>query len=1219
MLADSRLQRIGSWTSGLAALLGVVALAGWYVQLDTLRSFLPGWRPMSPNSAFCFVMAGTALLLLERRNRPQYVGWVAHLLAVVVGGLAGTALVSVLVHSNVPATRGLFQETLLAAGSPLNTTLPFVMISLGILGSGLPRRSWLSLSNWLGLAVASYALLDLTALVLFHDVAMIHMAPSSIVGFLLLGTSLCLGRLDPRFLHLFSRSHPLGFMTFRLISIGLVAPLLVYAFGMWMMLPLGGPYLEVLVLIVLAASILLLGALVSSLHRMEVLDGQRREAVDSRDALLARLQNQTANLEVLVAERTRRLHETTERLQLALSSADYGVWDSDLASGRQVWDDRQCALYGLKPGEFGGTREDFLRFVHPDDLARVRQRLEQPHSAGTATEFDFKIIRADGQLRHISARALVHRDASGRAIRLVGLNRDITHEREREQAVTSLNQRLLFVLNATGYGVWEYEFGSDRMHWDDHLLEIYGLSRGQLSGLVKDWRDRVHPEDLPGVLAEIDEAQEGKLLQIEQQFRIVRPDGIVRHISSHSYFLRQPDGTPRNMVGFDKDVTGEHNLREELRITEERWKLALAGNNDGVWDWNIKTGEIYRNARCAEILGYRPEELPADQQIWLVFGHPEDVSSATGALADHLEGRTPLYQSEYRLRHRDGYWIWVQDRGKVVARDPRGQALRVVGTQTDITPRKQLEQRLRHGEEMSLQLGRLAQIGAWEWDLGTSRLTWTPEMYRIHEVELGYEPTLARSLDFYPNQAKITLSEALQAAVRSGDGFDFEFPFTTARGSNLWVRVLGRAEFKEGRAVRIYGAFQDITARRDAEEMRRQLEGQLFQSQKMETLGTLAGGIAHDFNNLLTGILGYQDLALDSIPEGDPARNYLSVSREASMRARELVDQILTFSRQADSEKVPVNLGQVVEDARRFLRATVPSTIRIEIDIPAERCTVLADATQIHQVLLNLGFNATHAMRSGGGTMRVALQPVTLEREAAAALNHLDAGRYAKLTFSDTGHGMDAETAKRIFDPFFTTKEVGQGTGLGLSVVHGIIQAHRGTITVDSAPGQGATFTIYLPEVREDAEAERPADDTMPHGRGELVAVVDDEDIVRSFAQMALEKLEYRVASFDSPGQCLEALRKAPGEFALLLTDQTMPVMNGIELAAEARAFSPKLPVIIMSGYFSRLSPDKLAEIGHVALLSKPFTNEELARALHRALNPHGAAAADPAAAGTTG
>jgi CheY-like chemotaxis protein len=241
-------------------------------------------------------------------------------------------------------------------------------------------------------------------------------------------------------------------------------------------------------------------------------------------------------------------------------------------------------------------------------------------------------------------------------------------------------------------------------------------------------------------------------------------------------------------------------------------------------------------------------------------------------------------------------------------------------------------------------------------------------------------------------------------------------------------------------------------------------------------------------------------------------------------------------------------------------------------------------------------------MRATGGTMRLMLSQVHLDEEAASALSNVPQGDYARLDFADTGHGMNEETRKRIFDPFFTTKEVGQGTGLGLSVVHGIVQAHRGAITAQSTPGHGATFTLFLPIAHQPASESTVPTDIVPRGNGELIAVVDDEDIVRSFAQMALEKSGYRVASFDSPAQCLEVVRRNAADYSVLLTDQTMPVMKGIELAAEIRTFAPQLPVVIMSGYFSRISPEKLAQIGHVALLSKPFTNEELSRAMHRAI-----------------
>jgi PAS domain S-box-containing protein len=1029
------------------------------------------------------------------------------------------------------------------------------------------------------------------------------MAVLSAVGFLCLGGGLICARLDAKLLQVFSREHPLGFLSISLMGIGLVVPLALYLFQIWWLLPLAPGLHDTGLLVATLYSVAVFGVLTFALRRMNNLDRRRREAEGSRDLLLARMQQQAANLEVLVSERTRELQKTTERLDLALRAGGFGVWDWDLAGNRVLWDRRQCDLYGYTPEQFDGTTGAWLERMHPADREQVQAALSQALSTAEDFETQFRILLPDGMERHIRSHGVMRRDSGGKVVRIVGLDRDVTDDLARARELASLNDRLQLAIKATGYGVWEMDLSSRRMIWDDRMLEIYGLERAQFSGDPSDWHTRVLPEDALADEERIADAIAGRSPIYQSTFRIRRADGTLRHVEALGLIQRDREGKPVRVVGLDRDITEAKELREELRITEERWRLALSGTNAGVFDWDLVNGKIYRDSRYAEMIGRDISELP-DHQIWRDLGHPDDIPAVERSIADHLEGITPVYQGEYRLRHKDGRWIWILGRGKVVARGANGRPLRMVGTQTDITDRKELEERLRHGEEMSLQLSRLAQIGAWEWDLNTARLTWSPEMFRIHEVELGYEPTLEKSLGFYPPDARRTVTEAMEHAVRSGTGFDLELPFTTARGHQLWVRVLGRAQLKEGRTARVYGAFQDITGRRDAEEMRRQLEGQLFQAQKMETLGTLAGGIAHDFNNLLTGILGYQDLALDSILEMDPARNYLAAAREASLRARELVDQILTFSRQADSEKVPVNLAQVIDDARRFLRATVPATIRIEVDTSAECGRVQADATQVHQVLLNLGSNAAHAMRATGGSIRISLRQVELDEESASALSNINAGSYARLDFADTGHGMDEETRKRIFDPFFTTKEVGQGTGLGLSVVHGIVQAHRGAITVESAPGQGATFTLYLPIASVGASETPSTSDPFPRGNGELIAVVDDEDIVRSFAQMALEKNGYRVASFDSPTQCLEVVRRNAPDYSLLLTDQTMPVMKGIELAAEIRNFAPQLPVVIMSGYFSRISPEMLAQIGHVALLSKPFTNEELARAIAKAIHP---------------
>ena len=463
-------------------------------------------------------------------------------------------------------------------------------------------------------------------------------------------------------------------------------------------------------------------------------------------------------------------------------------------------------------------------------------------------------------------------------------------------------------------------------------------------------------------------------------------------------------------------------------------------------------------------------------------------------------------------------------------------------------------------------------------------------------------------MEFYAAENRPVLQAAFHRCLTEGEPYDVELPLITATGRRIWVRTLGRAEAHAGRRIRLYGAFQDITARHEAEESRRQLETQLFQAQKMETLGTLAGGIAHDFNNLLTGIMGYHDLAADVLPEDHQVRGYLSEARQASIRARELVEQILTFSRQQESpERMPIDLGLLVGEAQRFLRATLPSTIQISTEAEPECPRVLADSTQLHQILLNLGSNAAHAMEERGGMLKFSLKLSELDAAAAATLGGLSPGRYVCLSVSDWGRGMDEATLKRIFDPFFTTKKPGKGTGLGLSVVHGIVRSHQGGIRVESTVGVGTTFHIYLPEAVSETQTQSQQSSIIPQGHGDTVYLVDDEEVVAKFAGIALQRLGYKVVTFDSALPCLEAIKADPTACHVLVTDQTMPGLKGNDLIEAVHVIKPQLRAVLMSGHFTTVSAQTIDRLSYVELLNKPFTLDELAQAVERALHGDGA------------
>ena len=411
---------------------------------------------------------------------------------------------------------------------------------------------------------------------------------------------------------------------------------------------------------------------------------------------------------------------------------------------------------------------------------------------------------------------------------------------------------------------------------------------------------------------------------------------------------------------------------------------------------------------------------------------------------------------------------------------------------------------------------------------------------------------------------------------------------------------------------------RDISERKRAQEEREQLEAQLRQAQKMETVGTLAGGIAHDFNNLLAPILATVDLLLADVPPQGAVRDDLGQIRRAALRARDLVRQILTFSRRGEQRLAPLQLTPLVTEALTLLRASLPATIEIRSALEAE-IAVAGDAGQMEQLVMNLCTNAFHAMRETGGVLEVRLESV--EPGAAIAAAHpalARAGRAVRLTIRDTGHGMDAATRERIFEPFFTTKPAGEGTGLGMAIVHGIVTAHGGAITVESAPGAGTRFEIYLPaHSAEHAAEEAAAPAVAPRGEGHVL-VVDDEAMITSLTARVLTRLGYQVTTATSPAEAIAIVAKRERSFDLLITDQTMPGMTGLQLAERVHATHSALPIVLMTGYNDLGRQDEASRGGIAELLIKPIENEALAAAVARVLQASRSAVADGAPAGPT-
>jgi PAS domain S-box-containing protein len=402
----------------------------------------------------------------------------------------------------------------------------------------------------------------------------------------------------------------------------------------------------------------------------------------------------------------------------------------------------------------------------------------------------------------------------------------------------------------------------------------------------------------------------------------------------------------------------------------------------------------------------------------------------------------------------------------------------------------------------------------------------------------------------------------------------------------------------KGNTVGAIESIRDVTESKRAQEEKERLEAQLRQAQKMEAVGTLAGGIAHDFNNILAAVIGYAEMALTDLPQDSPSVHYVEQVLNAGHRAKNLVKQILAFSRmKQQQERVVVEIAPLVEEALRFMRASLPTTIEIRQSIEDKTGAALAEATEIHQVLINLCTNAAQAMEERGGILEISLREEAVDSRRVAPPHGLEPGSYLRLTVSDTGQGMDQETLERIFDPYFTTKAVGKGSGLGLAVVHGIVKRHQGAICVCSKPGEGATFSVYLPKIDAKTIAHDDRETLIPKGAGRIL-LVDDEKSLVDVGQRMLEHLGYTVMASTSSVEALELFKAQPDHFDLVITDYTMPQMTGIDLAKELMLIRSDIPIILCTGFSERITEEIADELHIRALVLKPLDLRKMAEVI---------------------
>jgi PAS domain S-box-containing protein len=643
------------------------------------------------------------------------------------------------------------------------------------------------------------------------------------------------------------------------------------------------------------------------------------------------------------------------------------------------------------------------------------------------------------------------------------------------------------------------------------------------------------------------------------------------------------------------DVTAQKKIERELVQNEERLKLAQASAGAGVWDWDIPSNTLKWSDEFYRLFGLDPRKDAATFETWRAVLHPEDRDEAEKRILAAVAGHESL-ANEYRIVLPFGEIRWIQALGNTVY-GPDDAPLRMSGLCLDITERKRT-QALREAlaDQESLKMGAAVEQAADAvimLDLGGSIRYVNAAFESMNKVPRGKAKGRAYLEDF----ADPSSAGAVREALMAGKAWQGRMSRLASDGQPVELQVaVATVKDPAGTIIGVLVTERDVTQETI-------LQRQLRRTQKMEALGTLAGGIAHDFNNILNPIFISMELALLD-PSLDPAvRGHLEVGLKAAERGRDLVKQVISFSRQKEKDRKPIRIGTVVREALNFLRASLPSTIEIRADIRDEASCVLGDPANLHQLVMNLSSNAAYAMRTSGGILSIGLSAEEIDAEGAKKVVGLAPGSYLRLTVADTGVGMTPEVREKLFDPFFTTKPPGEGSGMGLPVVDGIVRDYGGAIEVESRLGQGSTFTIFLPRVGVEEAPAVTITDELPRGSGRIL-VLDDEEAQVYSVRGVLEKLGYEVEAFTDGRHALERIRSDPEAFDLVITDQTMPRLSGLQVAAEMFRVRPELPIILCTG-FSEVADAKAAYAAGIReFLMKPYSVREMAEAVKRTVAP---------------
>ncbi|MCP3876435.1 MAG: PAS domain S-box protein [Desulfobacteraceae bacterium] len=880
---------------------------------------------------------------------------------------------------------------------------------------------------------------------------------------------------------------------------------------------------------------------------------------------------------------SKKLHANKDLFSKIFYNSPMGMAIITMSDGKCVEvNDAFSAILGYdRKQSIGRTSLEIGFWIKKEDRKRVTHILQTNNSV-KAMEIEFRHCSGELRIGRISLETIKYKGEEC----IVTTIDDITKQKQIDNMLIKERDKAQQYFDVAEVMMLYLDRNQNVIQINKKGCEILEYTKDEIIG--RNWFDNFLPKKNTAKIINLyEKLMSGEKRGIEYYEKsILTKNGNEKIIAWHDAIIKDKAGNVKGILTSGADITQRRKAEKALLESEELFRNIFEQAGAGICQASVVDGHFLRvNKQLCSILGYPEKELL--ELSWREITHPDDLNADIEYFQQLIEKKLESYSMEKRFLHKNGSIVWINITA-VLVKKSTDEPIYTIGIIEDITERKQNEDALQESEEkyrvMMESMKNATYICSSELKIEYMNPAMTNRVGTDAIDKLCYKI-------IYDRDAKCPWCVFDQ--IIKGETVDYE---VANPKDNHYYSVSNSPIFHAGGKVSKLTIFHDIT------EMKN-IEAQLQQSRKMESIGTLTGGIAHDFNNLLYMISGNTELALEDIPDWNPAHQNLQEIKTASLKAAGIVKQLLHFSRKTDQKLKPIGAVTVIKDSLKFLRSTIPSTIEIKKQLPDAEIPILADPIQINQIMMNLCINASHAMEETGGTLEINIETAGLDKETVNNYPDLTiADNYLKITLSDTGPGIPSKIINRIFDPYFTTKEFGKGSGMGLTVVQGIIKNHDGTITVDSQVGKGTAFTILFPVIDEAPEIINKTTDAIPHGT-ENILFVDDEKSITNMMQQVLEKFGYHVKTSLNPVEALDLFQSKPDSFDIVITDMTMPQMTGAKMAEKLKEIRSDIPIILCTGHSSLIDEDKAQQSGISGYVMKPVSMSKIAEEIRKVLD----------------